>query len=214
MSSLTADTSPISALNWVEYHWEGTIALPEWDAFNRGQGAWKAAQAATNTRRRKREKRAGQERFSYAQSNDPLALTVDALDENHPLPPSPEQVRAYQWLLAHEGELLAATLAYFSQHWWTILLTYDHDDDDPNRHSLPLKLRAPEELCGLIELHHIYIKEAHTDGVAHIGLALSCDWDGEHGLGVYTCRSEVLGIGSSDLAFGDLDSAFTLNDED
>ncbi len=208
-----ASSGSIPTLLWAEYQWQGTIELPEWEAFNRGRGAWKAIRAATNTRRRKREKRAGQERFIYAQTDDPLELTVEAPNEDPQLPPRPEQVRAYQWLLAHEGELLAATLAKFSQHWWDILLTYDHDEADPNRHSMPFKLRAPEELCGLLELHHVYIKEAHTDGVAHIGLALSCDWDTEHGLGVYACRSEILGIGSGDLAFGDLDSAFTLRKE-
>jgi hypothetical protein len=213
-SSLAAAASSgsIPNLTWAEYHWEGTLALPEWEAFNRGRGAWKNVQAATNARRRKREKRAGHKRDSYGPNDDRLALTVDALDQNQPLPPSLEQVRAYNWLLAHESELLTAMLAKFHEHWWDILLTYDHDDDNPNRHSMPFKLRSPEELCGLVALHHIYIKEEHTDGVAHIGLALSCDWDTEHGLGVYTCRSEVLGIGSSDLAFGDLDAAFTLEE--
>jgi hypothetical protein len=213
-SPASAAASVIPGLTWAEYQWQGTIILPAWEAFNQGLGAWKAVRAVTNARRRQREKRAGQERFLYAQTDDPLALTVDALEENQPLPPSPEQVRAYQWLLAHESELLAATLAEFSKRWNDILLTYGHDDEDPNRHSMPLKLRAPEELCGLIELHHVYIKETHTDGVAHIGLALSCDWDGEHGLGVYTCRSEVLGIGTGDLAFGELDSAFTSQEGD
>jgi hypothetical protein len=213
-ASRAASASEIPTLTWAEYHWEGTIPLSEWDAFNQGRGTWKAVQAATNARRRKREKYAGQQRDVYGRDESPLGLTVDALDEGQPLPPSPEQVRAYHWLLAHESELLQAVLIFFHQHWWDVLLTYDHDDSDPNRHSLPFKLRAPEELCGLIALHHVYIKEEQTDGVAHIGLALSCDWDTEHGLGVYTCRSEVLGIGSGDLAFGDLDSAFELRGEE
>ncbi|WP_460585256.1 DUF6985 domain-containing protein [Hymenobacter arcticus] len=214
LSPAAAGSTAIPTLEWAEYQWQGTIALPEWEAFNLGRGAWKAVRAATNARRRKREKYAGQERDIYGPNDGPLELHVDALDEEKPLPPSPEQVRAYEWLLAHESELLQATLAYFHQHWWTILLTYDHSDDDANRHSLPFKLRTPAELCGLIELHSVYIKEKHTGGVAHIGLALSCDWDTEHGLGVYTCRSEVLGFGSGDLAFGELDSAFELDEEE
>jgi hypothetical protein len=210
--SLAAATSfsTIPNLTWADYQWRGTLALPEWEAFNRGQGAWKAVQAATNARRRQREKRAGQKRDVYAPTNDPLDLTVDAPNQNQPLPPSPEQVRAYEWLLAHESELLAAMLAKLHKYWGELLLIYDHDDEDPKRHSLPSKLRSPEELCGLVALHHVYIKEEHTAGVAHIGLALSCDWDTEHGLGIYACRNKVLGIASGDLAFGDLDSAFAL----
>ncbi|MDJ0366066.1 hypothetical protein QMK33_12955 [Hymenobacter sp. H14-R3] len=214
LSLATAGSTAIPTLEWAEYKWLGTIALHNWEAFNQGRGTWKAVRAATNARRRKREKHAGQERDSYGPNDDPLELDVDSPVVNVQLPPRPEQVRAYEWLLAHESELLQATLAYFYRHWWTILLTYSYDDDDnANRHSLPAKLRAPEELRGLIELHRVYIKGEHTDGVAHIGLALSCDWDTEHGMGVYTCRSEVLGFGSSDLAAGDLDDAFELDEE-
>ncbi|WP_283566238.1 hypothetical protein [Hymenobacter sp. H14-R3] len=210
----TQPVTTIPGLTWAEYEWQGPIVLPEWEEFNQGCGAWKAVRAATNARRRKREKHAGQERDSGGPNNYVPQLTVDALNEDTQLPPRPEQVRAYEWLLTHESELLQATLAYFYRQWWTILLTYDHDDDNANRHSLPFKLRAPEELCGLVELHYVYIKNKHTDGVAHIGLALSCDWDTEHGMGVYTCRSEVLGFGSSDLAFGNLKSAFKIEKEE
>lgn len=214
-SPAAASSPAIPGLAWAEYNWLGTIVLPEWEAFNIGRGTWKAVRAATNARRRKREKHAGQTRDTYGPNNDPLALDIDSPVFNVQSPPSPEQVRAYEWLLAHESELLHATLAYFHQHWLTILLTYSYDDDDnANRHSLPAKLRAPEELCGLLTLHRIYIKREHTDGVAHIGLALSCDWDTEHGMGVYTCRSEVLGFGTSDLAAGDLDDAFELDKEE
>ncbi|RZK16084.1 MAG: hypothetical protein EOO56_20965 [Hymenobacter sp.] len=203
-----ADSGTIPALVRGEYGWEGTVALPQWLAFNRGYGTWKAIRAATNARRRKREKRAGQERFQYPDSDGAIQLSVTSSKEDLHLPPRPEQVRAYRLLLMHEAELLAATLATFKKHWAEICCIYDHDDDDPNRHSLPLNLRAPEELCGLIALHHIYIGHKHTDGVAHVGLALSCDWDTEHGLGVYSCHGEVLGIGSGDLAFNGLSSAF------
>lgn len=214
MSAPNQPATTIPGLAWAEYEWQGPIQLPEWEAFNQGRGAWKAVRAATNARRRKREKHAGQERDNGDPGNYVPELTVDVLDADAQSPPTPEQVRAYEWLLAHESELLHAVLAYFHQHWWTILLTYDHSDDNANRHSLPFKLRAPEELCGLVELHHVYIKNKHTDGVAHIGLELSCDWDTEHGLGVYTCRGEVLGFGSGNLAFGSLSAAFKLREEE
>ncbi|WP_052732223.1 DUF6985 domain-containing protein [Hymenobacter terrenus] len=212
---LNTDNSPamlysagIPGLNWDEYRWEGIISLPEWEAFNKGTGAWKPVRAATRARRRKREKRADQHRFEFPPSDDSLQLSVYPPFINEKVLPSPEQVRAYQLLLAHEGELLTAVLAEFKKHWSEIICIYDHSDEDPNRHSMPFTLRAPEELCGLLELHHVYIKRTHTDGVAHIGLALSCDWDTEHGLGVYTHHGRVLGLGSGDLAFSSLSSAF------
>jgi hypothetical protein len=203
-----ADLASVPTLLWKEYEWEGNIVLPQWIAFNKGQGAWKAIRAATNVRRRKREKWAGQERFHYPYSDENIRLSVRSSDEDAQLPPTLEQVRAYQLLLAQEAELLVATLATFKKHWAEILCIYDHDEEDPNHHSLPLCLRTPEELCGLITLHHVYIGYKHTNGVAHVGLALSCDWDTEHGLGVYSCRGEVVGIGSGNLAFNGLSSAF------
>jgi hypothetical protein len=203
-----AGVTNIPGLVWKEYNWEGTIELPQWEAFNKGQGSWKAPRMATNARRRQREKRAGQERFQYADCDLPIRLSVSSLDEDAQLAPGPEQMQAYQLLLAHEAELLTATLEEFKKYWSEILCVYDHSDDDPNRHSLPRHLRAPEELCGLIELHHVYIKRQHSNGIAHVGLALSCDWDSEHGLGVYACNGKILGLGSGDLAFGRLSTAF------
>ncbi|MGI4870241.1 MAG: DUF6985 domain-containing protein [Janthinobacterium lividum] len=202
---MTNQLAPIPALTWNDYQWEGTITLPEWQDFNQGIGAWKKIRAATLTRRRKREKAAGQLMHHLPYPDDLISLVVDTPDDNPSF--SPEQVAAYHWLLAHEAELLAAMLAAFKENWGEVLLTYDFDDDMPERHSMPMNLRSPEELCGLLRLHTVYIKEAHTAGLAHVGLGLG-GWDSEHGHGVYACGSTVLGIGSSDLASGDLDSAF------
>ena len=215
-SFMTSIMNPdsISGLVWDEYHWEGTIALPQWEAFNKGTGPWKKIRAATWGRRRKREKRADQFRFQYAPSDEPVQLTVDSPVRNQRAEPSAAQVRAYCFLLAHEAELLTAVLADFKKNWSRILCIYDHSDEDPNRHSLPFNLRNPEELCGLIELHRVYVHDTDTDGIAHVGLALSCDWDTEHGLGVYTYQRQVLGIGSGELAFGDLGDAFDFDEDE
>ena len=203
-----ASASIIPTITWQEYKWEGTITLPEWEAFNKGRGAWQVARKATNIRRRKREKRAGQERFQYADADEPIQLVVYSPLLNQQAPPDAAQIRAYHHLMAHEAELLSAVLAEFKKNWSEITLIYDHSDDDPNRHSMPMQLRAPEELCGLTELHQVYIHEPDADGIIAIGLALSCDWDTEHGLGVYSCNGKVMGLGSGDLAFGGIDDAF------
>ena len=202
-----APTESIPALAWNQEieQWEGTIALPEWQDFNQGTGVWKTIRAATLSRRRKREKASNQLMDHYPPPAGPTELVVEGR-AGQPAP-SPAQVAAYHWLLAHEAGLLAAVLAAFKENWSEILNTYDFADRMPERHSLPLRLRSPEELCGLLELHTLYLKEAHTAGLAHVGLALS-SWDPEHGQGVYACGSTVLGIGSGDLAFGDLGAAF------
>lgn len=207
-----SSATTIPDLHWQEYKWESTIHLPEWQDFGSGRGNWKADRAATYSRRRKREARADQIVERFPGDGDGIRLCVSPLDEKARTPPTPEQVSAYEYLLQNEALVLAAVLAAFWQRWVDVWLIYDHSDDDENRHSLPQHLRTPRELCGLIYLHTVTIHTDQTDGVAHIGLALSCDWDPEHGLGAYIHQSKVLGIGSGDLGWCGLDSAFDFDE--
>ena len=210
MPEQAADTPPtIPGLVWDEYLWRGTVALPAWEAFNLGTGPWKAVRAATLARRRKREKAADQLTDHYPPSTDPLDLTLyPEGNEEERRPPAPQQVRAYHWLLAHESEVLAATLAAIQANWDELGLIYSYDDGHEARHSFPARLRAPEELCGLLALHTVDVSREQQDVMSHIGLAFSCEWDSEHGLGVLLHHGQVRGIGSSDLASGSLDEAF------
>jgi hypothetical protein len=62
------------------------------------------------------------------------------------------------------------------------------------------EISRPDDLRYLIEHQGILIHPPDDKGVCDIGLAFSCEWEMEHGLGVRTRDGEVIDIGYSDCA--------------
>lgn len=54
---------------------------------------------------------------------------------------------------------------------------------------------------GLIGLGTVFVLPPGIDGTPYFGLELGCSWDEEHGLGAVFCGTELIEIGSADIAF-------------
>lgn len=137
--------------------------------------------------------------------------------ETPPTRPSPAQLAAYEYLLAHESAVTRAVLARILRAYPKLRASYhaaygidpdaaqegSHEPDDlfgDDLKPLPVITRA-SDLRRVMGLSSIHVLDVAKAGVAYLGFELGCNWDDEHGAGVMTHKTRIVGFGHADTSF-------------
>ena len=138
-------------------------------------------------------------RSSRASSKGAVTVQIPRLceDDANPLPPAPEQMKAYAHLKTNQAEItnevLKALLAYYkkTRAGWL--------KNDPHL-KLPV-IQTIEEMRKKVGLGTLHVHKIAKGGYAYIGLELGCTWDEEHGAGVLLRKDAVVQVGQADASF-------------
>ncbi|MCI5801788.1 MAG: hypothetical protein SOX72_07950 [Oscillospiraceae bacterium] len=142
------------------------------------------------------------EEFYWAEGpSGPLMLDLGG-DEEPVYPPDEEQVRAWEWVSAHQEEVCSRVLqAVFDRMEERLrdLETEEMDDDEPWEADLRFpRVQYPGELRDWMRPRRVHILNVYRDGMAYVGYEFACSWDGEHGVGVLTHGGRVVEVGDAD----------------
>jgi hypothetical protein len=174
------DAPNIPNLSLTEYdNWEGVIKLSAWQNFQSRQGAYAAQDSAIP-------------------SDGTVQLRIDN-KENKQVAPSPEQVKAYQYLLANQEQIRDAMLEALLPEYEKLRDVYGYDEEEAAQYMPPVQKAS--DFKKLIGLSSVHIQYVHKDGVAYVGYEFGCTWDDEHGLGIMTHLQRVIEIGGADTSF-------------
>ncbi len=170
----------IPNLSLTEYDsWETIIQLPAWQCFQSRQGAYASVDSTTP-------------------SDGTVRLRIDN-EENKQTAPSPEQVKAYQYLLANQEQIRDAMLEALLVEYENLRDVYGYDEEEAAQYMPPVQKASDfKKLIGLSSVHISYVQK---DGVAYIGYVFGCTWDDEHGLGIMSHQQRVIEIGGADTSF-------------
>lgn len=180
--------------------WVGNVMLSSWSGFQQRRGPY-----GSISPRRKRP-----------------TIQIDfqpcGKDEQAQRRPSPEQIAAYSYLVAHESSVTRAVLARILRAYPRLRATYHKDYDIDAREKrvyadeldelfddlrpLPVIKRA-RDLRRVMGVAWIHVLDVAKDGLAYIGFELGCSWDDEHGAGVMTHKARVVDFGYADTSFLD-----------
>jgi hypothetical protein len=160
--------------------WEGSVTLDAWRGF--------ACRWDEDGRRVRRS------------SSGRCLLVVVAPDESAP---TEAQRKAFSFLKAHEPAIARRVNAKILAHYRALRpeLLAAFDDTDPAIRRMLAPAASAEALRDRIQIHTVRILRKASQGVAQVGLELSCVWGGEHGLGVRLHQDRVVAIGHADAAF-------------
>jgi hypothetical protein len=172
-----ATVPPFPPLKWDGYFWRGTVCLGSWRGFQARLGAY------------------GSE-SSEEPSDGTVGLCVAPPDGEARTPPSPEQGRTFEHLLANDEAIRDAVLAAIFAEYPGLRDDYGEPDEMP-------EIEGPHGLRDLIGPGTVHLLATPKDGLTCVGFELGCNWDEEHGLGVLTHRGRVLEVGGADASFGD-----------
>ncbi len=163
----TIHLPPSPPLRWRRGVWAGEVELPSWAKFQGGEGRY----------------------------------WLEVFVENN-APPSPEQVAAFRYLVDNEASVFAAVtrtlLEFYPGARARCIDAYDGDSAciAEVEEILPEVITDAAGLHPLVGLSGVNILPVARDGMAYVGFALGCEWDGEHGAGVMTHRDRVIVTGS------------------
>jgi hypothetical protein len=113
--------------------------------------------------------------------------------------PSAMQIINFSWLEEEHEALAAAVLSSIHRQYPHIRSTYDFLPEEDLPAVLP-EIAAPEDLLPLLRLNILTIQAIDHASTPYLGFDFSCAWDEEHGLGVLTCGTEILEIGTADVS--------------
>lgn len=129
---------------------------------------------------------------------DPSGFGGDRVEEGLELTESYRTALAY--IFAGQEQIQNAILMGILEH-----LAQQEDDllsdameDDFALSGMPYA-HEPADLLGELQLEEIHILPVERNGLCYIGYAFGCRWD-EDGIGVMTCGSRVVEVGSRDTA--------------
>jgi len=171
----TFDCPPLPPMTRGEFWWEGTDTLTGWGDLQ-------------------------VQRHGYNLEPWPLgrvkvrAVTEDPYRAPRPpftfATPFPQQARAYQFLRENSSALFGQILEAVFQYYPEIRIDYEDVPD----------VRSTAELKKFIGIYEVTLSQMCKGDSAYIGFEFACTWDSEHGLGVMTHGTRVLGVGQSVVA--------------
>lgn len=117
---------------------------------------------------------------------------VDAL--NHDPDPLPEQVKALEFLIESQYEIVEAIFqaAQKKRLWWAEI--WEEDPDDEDFIEMFPRIDKLEDLFQVISLREISIELYHKKAMAMVQLVADWSWDEEHGLEIWLWGTEVLSM--------------------
>ena len=181
MAKDTINCPPFPLLKWDGYFWTAEVTLPSWVGFQNRRGPY----ASVSSRK---------------PSDGTVRLSVAPLDDDARTPPTPEQVAAFQYLMANEADVAAAVVKALVEYYPGEKEAYLDAYDEGEVEELP-DVSDPSELRSLIGLSSVHVLAVTHSGVAYIGFEFGCIWDSEHGAGVMTHRGRVVATGQADTSF-------------
>lgn len=176
---------PFPPMEAVAGDWEGQDVFPSWAGFQERGGPYTSQN-------------------SDEPSTGRASVNVHCPYESGKThPPSPEQVKAYQYLKDHEAEVTQAICKAILKRYpgWREDYGYEGDDtgEDDDAYMPPVK--TIDDLRNLIGLGIVHVMDVAKAGHAYVGFELGCTWDEEHGCGVMTHKSRVIEAAQADTAF-------------
>jgi hypothetical protein len=176
----TLELPPFPPLKREMHEWTGRDVLPAWAGTQERHGAYTS-------------------RSSGKASKGSVVLNIPRLDENdeHPLPPAPEQIAAYAYFKENQAEVTQAIMA-------VLLKDYTKTRRQWLKHDPELELpeiKAAEEMRKHVGLGTLHMFDVAQKGLAYFGLELGCTWDEEHGAGVVVHGDRVIAVGQADTSF-------------
>lgn len=185
---------------WLKAH-PFTLKLKPFPPLQRMMHEWKGegkikAFAGTQTRRGGYTSRS-----SRKASDGTFALDIPRLckDDASPMPPSPEQVAAYQYLVDHQDEVTENVMAALvNDYARTRKMWIKHDPDIESE--LP-EIKTTMQMRKHVGIGILHMFDIAKAGVAYYGLELGCTWDEEHGAGVIMHKDRVIEAGQADTSF-------------
>ena len=180
MQSTHLNVPPFPPLTWDTFYWTGTLRLPFWSGFQTRRGAYASVS-------------------SNRVSDGTVQLTIPSIDEEATAPPTPQQARALEDLLARESSIGSQILNGIFADYPKRRELYEYDNQT-GAQVMPAIQRA-DQLQDLIGLSTVHILTVAKDDVAYVGFEFGCEWDQEHGLGVMTHRGRIVKIGGADTSF-------------
>lgn len=184
----TLKLPPFPDLTWGAGAWDGEIKLDFWAGALTRVNAYRGEPASDGT----------------------MSISISPSDEM--VPPSTEQVKAFQYLLDNEKvvfqNLLQAVFKVYPKERDRYRDGYGYSDDMDEEEKEEFEeeygddvpvLKKPEELKKLIRLHTVHITE--EENAAYVGFEFDCNWEEEHGLGVLMHKDTVVNVGPADVAF-------------
>lgn len=175
--------APFPKLKLCAGDWEGTDLLPSWKGFESRGGAYGS-------------------RSSSRPSTGKVKVRVIAVrDRTGDLPPSPEQLAAYQYLKDNEPAITASLLAAILRIYPKLRKNYGFKDSDYMDDLYMPVIKTADDLRPLIGLGTVHVLDIAKADHAYIGFECGCTWDEEHGLGVLMDKGRVIEVGQADMAF-------------
>jgi hypothetical protein len=141
----------------------------------------------------------------WSKGKSPGQITVEFdTPDFAPADPTPQQVRAYEFLVKKQVQVRSAILQAIMDYYPEVLTWFDGEDiwQQQMARRLPKQLTRPEQLKSLIRMTSIYVCKRDRSGMAYVGYAFDCTWDEEHGLGMTTHGKRILKVGEGEEAFG------------
>jgi hypothetical protein len=180
MDKTVLNVPPFPPLQGDEFFWMGEVVLRSWRGFQARRRPYGAVS-------------------SHLVSDGSTNLTVTPQDEKARLPPTPEQVRAYQYLLDHEKAVRNSVLrAVFDYYPGERDLS---DSDEEESEELIPEIERVGDLRRLIGLSNVHVLAVTKNGLSFLGLEFGCAWDREHGLAVMTHKDRVVAVGGAHVSF-------------
>jgi hypothetical protein len=169
-------------LKWSDYEWRGEINLPAWRGFH--------TKFPPGFPMRSTRPSTGKVKLAISTSDD---AKVD---------PTPAQLRAFDFLVAHQNEIRDTILKALIKAYpkklapWLVsgdplLQVFAH---------LPKKFTSADDLKRNVHLATIHILAYEKRDMAYVGYACECTWEIEHGLGIAMHGSRILEIGDEETA--------------
>ena len=169
-------------LKWSEYEWRGQTTLPAGRGFH--------TKFPSNFPIRSKKPSTGK-----------VKLTVSTPDEQK-VPPSPAQIRAFDYLVEHQQEVRDIILkAVMKAYPKKLAPWFVSGEPIPEVLAhLPKKFARPDELKPHTYLATVYVLKQEKSGMAYIGYGLEATWEVEHGLGIVMHGNRILDIGDEEVA--------------
>lgn len=176
-----------------------TLKLPPFPPLKREMSEWVGSDALTAWADTQKRLGSYTSRSSAASSKGTFKIQIPRLCENdaNPLPPAPEQVKAYAHLKDNQAEITNTVLkALFAYHQKTRAVWLKND---PHL-KLPV-IQSIDDMRKNVGLGILHVHKFAKDGYAYIGLELGCTWDEDHGAGVLIHKDAVVEVGQADASF-------------
>ena len=158
--------------------WKGVLTLTAWQGYQSGQRDYASID-------------------SNHLSSGSVVFIVEN-DNKQQATPTPEQVKAYHYLIDNQERVRDAMLEALLVEYERMKGTYGYEKEEEEKF-MP-RIYSSLDFKKLIELYGINIHYVQKDGIAYVGYNFRCTWDNEHDLGIMTHRERVVEIGGADTA--------------